>query len=178
MPGKRLSRIFSDIDFKFLGCGNPVSSRDDDGDRYTKRVNAPVKRMPSINQQQEQQQVEEPKQQQQQQQQQQQRQQQQQQQPPQPQPQQPQQQQQQQQLITTTTTTTTESTSRPLSRHGLVFAFGGIKSSTSELSLLEDIMSELRVVNPCNTILNTLPSSASMPQLSHTSKRTLSIVNS
>jgi len=42
MPGKRLSALFSDFDFSFLGCGNPVSSPDDE--KYLKHCNAPVKR--------------------------------------------------------------------------------------------------------------------------------------
>ena len=42
MPGKRLSAIFSDFDFNFLGCGNPVQSPDDE--KYMKPCNAPVKR--------------------------------------------------------------------------------------------------------------------------------------
>lgn len=43
MPGKRLSAIFSDLDFSFLGCGNPVRSPDDE--KYLKHCNAPVKRL-------------------------------------------------------------------------------------------------------------------------------------
>lgn len=43
MPGKRLSAIFSDLDFSFLGCGNPVSSPEDE--KYLKQCNAPVKRL-------------------------------------------------------------------------------------------------------------------------------------
>lgn len=43
MPGKRLSAIFSDLDFGFLGCGNPVRSPDDE--KYMKHINAPVKRV-------------------------------------------------------------------------------------------------------------------------------------